>query len=252
MSMRFSLFAARFKPLAAVAALACLLAVPLPASASERRDQATFDLELRGLRAGSIQFSSVANSDAYSVAVRLQSSGLVNLIRRIRYDGRVQGRISARMLAPRRYEDSFDNGRRQSTMVMEFDARTPVIVARTPERERQPYDVDAGSQTGSVDILSALFAVFRDTPRADACNLDLAMFDGRRRTQLVVAAPIDSANGVTCTGEYRRIAGFPPDEMAEQTRYPFTLEYVAGPDGLLQLQRVEMESTEGRGRLIRR
>jgi hypothetical protein len=40
--------------------------------------------------------------------------------------------------------------------------------------------------------------------------------------------------------------------MAEQTRYPFTLVYGPGPDGLMRLTEVQLESTQGRGRLIRR
>lgn len=252
MHFRFSLFVVRFKPLAAAVVLGCMMVVP-PAGANEdRRIQATFDLELRGLRAGSLMFSGASNASAYSVAVRLQSSGLVNLIRRIHFDGQVQGHIKNSKLAPHRYQDSFDNGRRVSSMVMEFTARTPAIVTQSPERERQPYDIDASTQTGTVDILTALFAVFRDAPRAEICNVDMAMYDGRRRTQLVVSAPTEVASGVNCAGEYRRISGFPPDEMAERTTYPFTLVYAAGPDGMMQLQTVEMESTQGSGRLIRR
>jgi hypothetical protein len=253
MIVRFSLFSPVFKMIAAAAVLAGCIAALTPAQATtERRVQATFDLELRGLRAGSIVFSGASNANAYSVAVRLESAGLVNLIRRIRYDGQVQGRVGPRSFAPRRYEDRFDNGRRLSTMVMEFEGRTPMVVARTPEREPAPYDVEPGSQTGAVDILTALFAVFRDAPRAEICDLDLPMFDGRRRTQLVVDAPAEAGATVTCAGEYRRIAGFPPDEMAERTRYPFVLVYVAGSDGLMRLQEVRMESTQGSGRLIRR
>lgn len=251
MPSRFSFFAARFKALAA-GALFAALALPDASGATERREQATFDLELRGIRAGSISFSGASNAAAYSVATRLQSTGLVNLVRRLRYEGQVQGRIVDGRLQPTRYQENLDNGGRESATRLEFNGRTPVVAARTPPREPRPYDIEPGEQTGAVDILTAVFAVFRDTPRASLCNLDLAMYDGRRRTQIVVSAPTDAGNRVTCTGEYRRVAGFSPEDMAERTRYPFTLVYGPGPEGLMRLNEVQMESTQGRGRLIRR
>jgi len=253
MPQRVSLFSARFKALAAMAALACLMAIPPVAAAAERREQATFDLELRGVRAGTIAFSGASNTSAYSAAVRLQSTGLVSLLRRIRYEGQVQGRIASGQPAPRRYQNSFDNGRRETTTVMEYTNRTPAVVARTPPRAPAPHDIEAEAQTGTVDILTAVFTVFSDAPRDRVCNFDLAMFDGRRRTQLLAAAPEPSTGErLTCAGEYRRVAGFSPEEMAERTRYPFTLVYEPGSDGMMQLREVQMESTQGRGRLIRR
>lgn len=252
MPSRFSFFAARFKALGATALLVTALALPAPAGATERREQATFDLELRGIRAGSISFSGASNAVAYSAALRLQSTGLVNLVRRLRYDGQVQGRIVDGRLQPTRYQEALENGDRESATELEFAGRTPVVTARTPPRDPRPYDIEPGEQAGAVDILTAVFAVFRDAPRAELCNHDLSMYDGRRRTQIVVSAPVDAGNRVTCAGEYRRVAGFPPSEMAEQTRYPFTLVYGPGPDGLMRLTEVQLESTQGRGRLIRR
>lgn len=252
MTSRFSFFADRFKTLGVLALMMAALALPQPADATERREQAIFDLELRGIRAGSITFSGASNAVSYSAAVRLQSTGFVNLVRRLRFDGQVHGSISEGRLRPIRYQDSLGSGSRESTTQMDFQGRTPVVTARTPPRDPQTYDIEATDQTGTVDILTAVFAVFRNAPRTGLCNVDLPMFDGRRRTQIVVTAPVGSGERVVCEGEYRRIAGFPPSEMAERTRYPFTLVYGPGPDGLMKLNEVQMESTQGRGRLIRR
>lgn len=252
MPLRFSFFARSFKSIAPALAVAMAIAAPGATAASERREQATFDLELRGVRAGSITFSGAANASAYSAAVRLQSSGLVSLFRRIRFDGQAQGRLVSSRPVPSRYQDSFDNGRRETAVAMEFRNGAPSAVTLTPEREPSTYDIAYAAQNGVVDIVSAVFAVFRDTPREQVCNMDLAMFDGRRRTQLLVSAPAANGNRVSCAGEYVRVAGFPPSEMAERTRFPFTLTYEPGSDGLMQLREIRMESTQGTGRLIRR
>ncbi len=245
-------FPAGFKPLGMALALGLVATLPAEAPAAETREQASFDLELRGVRAGRLQFSATSTPQAYSAAVRLQSTGLVNLVRSMRYDGQAQGRIVSGQPVPQRHQNAYDNGRRETSMLLEFANHTPVRVEREPDRELQPHDLDPASQTGTMDIVTALFAVFREVPRDSVCNLDLAMFDGRRRTQLVVGAPVTSGAGVTCAGEYRRVAGFPPEDMAERTNYPFTLVYMPGDNGLMQLRQVDMESTQGRGRLIRR
>jgi hypothetical protein len=68
----------------------------------------------------------------------------------------------------------------------------------------------------------------------------------------VLGAPAAVEGGITCPGEYRRLAGFSADDMAEKTRFPFTVRLVPGTSGLMQVDEVTMESIYGNARLKRR
>jgi hypothetical protein len=103
-----------------------------------------------------------------------------------------------------------------------------------------------------VDILTALYATLRDAEAGSECNRSFAMYDGRRASRLTLGAPAAVEGGVTCPGEYRRVAGFPPEDMAEKTRFPFTLTYAPAPDGRMRVVEVSMDTLYGSAKLIRR
>lgn len=235
-------------------ALALLLAAPNvpPALATPERSDARFDVELRGLRAGVLILQGAHNASSYAAAARLETTGLVNLIRRVRFDAGVEGRVQGGRLAPLSYREDVDTGRRESRTVMEFRNGVPRIVSAEPEREPRPWHLDPATQGGTVDPMTTLFQILRDVPREAACRLDLPLFDGRRRGQVVLGAPQPNGDGVICHGEFRRVAGYSDDEMAEATSFPFRVVYAPAENGLLQVIRVEAESLHGRGRLVRR
>lgn len=235
----------------AAAALVAALALPLPAAAQDR-ERATFDLTLRGLRAGLLAFDAVQTGDRYAVAGRLESAGLVAAIRRFRYDAQAEGRVTARGLSPARYSEVADTGRRQSEALITWQTGVPTVHDRDPERAARPWAIDPAEQRGTLDPLSALYATLRDAPRDGACAMRLEMFDGDRRTRLTLSTPRTDEGTVTCTGEYRRIAGFSPEDMAERSVFPFRLVYAPAPDGRLSVREVVMDTVYGRATLHRR
>ena len=72
-----------------------------------------------------------------------------------------------------------------------------------------------------MDPLTAMFATLRDVAPGQECQVSLKMFDGRRATRLTLGGRQAAGDKVTCAGEYRRVAGFSPEDMAEKTRFPF-------------------------------
>ena len=221
-----------------------------PALAAEER--AAFDLVLRGLGAGSVAFAAVVDDDSYAVSGQLRTGGLVALVRRVRYDATVQGAIRDGRFVPWRYTEDADTGRRQSRAVMDYRAGVPQVKAYDPPREPRPYDVDPATMGGTVDPLTGLFATLRDVDPGQECRVDLQMFDGRRHTRIRTADRAAEGDRVTCAGEYRRIAGYSAEDLAERTRFPFTLTYAPGANGRMQVVEVAMETLYGRARLIRR
>jgi hypothetical protein len=237
------------KGIAAVVAGMMTLA---PAAAADRiEDRATFDLVLKGIMAGSISFSGVQEGTRYAVTGRLKTTGLAAVLKKVRYEGAVDGTISKGRYAPSAYREAADTGRRQSESVMEYRGGVPQVKVYVPARDPRPDDVDPATQAGTVDPLTALYATLRDVEAGQECKIDLKLFDGRRATQVVLGDPVRDGAAVTCPGEYRRLAGFSAEDMAEKTRFAFALTYAPTPEGRMRVVEVTAETLYGKARLVR-
>lgn len=232
-------------------AIAAGLALATPAPAQVVKDEARFDLVMKGLTAGTLVFAGQTDGKTYAVTGRLASSGILSFVRKVRYDATARGRVADERFHPTRYSEQADTGRRQSQAEIVWTDGTPSVAAYTPARTPRATDVDPATQKGSVDILTALYATLRDAEPGTECDRSYAMFDGRRASRLTLGKPQTAEGGVTCTGEYRRVAGFSDKDMAERTRFPFTMTYEPGPDGRMRVVEVAMETLYGRARLVR-
>lgn len=233
-------------------ALALCLASALPVRAEPVKQEAQFDLVMLGLTAGSLQFAGVEEAGRYSVRGVLSSGGILAFLRKVSYDARSNGRVVDGAYLPSRYSERADTGKRVSEAVMDYPRGVPQVVSYNPPRAPQQNDVDPATQSGTVDPLTALYATLQDVAPGKECQLTVPMFDGRRSSQLSITAPVVEGDQVTCQGEYRRIAGFSDKDMAEKTRFPFTLTYAPAPDGRMRVMRVEMDTLYGTARLVRR
>jgi hypothetical protein len=212
-----------------------------------------FDLTIRGIEAAVLSFSGSVDGNRYAVAGRLQSAGLVGLLKSMRYEGSSRGSVRGGRFTPQQYVERADTGRRKSVGEMRYDRGVPQIKSYDPPRELGEARLDPATQGGTVDPLTAMFAVLRDAPQGQECNLSLTMFDGERRSQVQLGAPVPGKEGaLTCPGEYRRLEGFSEKDMAEKTRFPFTLTLSPPEDGLRQTTEVRMDTLYGRAVLTRR
>lgn len=222
-------------------------------AAAGQRDDAVFDLTLRGIRVGTLSFSGAIENGRYSVAGVLKSGGLVALLKKVRYDARARGVYRAGRFTPTRYEEDADTGRRQSQSVMDYRAGVPQVKVYNPPKPPREGDIDPATQGGTVDPLTALYAALRDMPADRVCRLKLTLFDGRRRSRITLGEPRPgNPGGVTCAGEYRRLAGFSQEDMDEKSRFPFVLSYEPSGSGLLRVREIAMDTLYGKGRLTRR
>lgn len=235
--------------------LGLALGLPLfsaPAMAEPVRQEAQFDLVMLGLTAGSLQFSGVEEGGRYAVRGVLASGGILAFLRKVSYDASAHGMITDGRYRPAKYSERADTGKRVSEAVMDYPRGVPKVVSYNPPREPQKNDVDPATQTGTVDPLTALYATLQDVAPGKECQVTVPMFDGIRASQLSITAPLVEGDQVTCQGEYRRIAGFSDKDMAEKTRFPFTLTYAPAPDGRMRVMLVEMDTLYGKARLVRR
>ena len=205
----------------AIALVLGLLGLPLHA---QQVDEGRFDVILRGIPAGQLVFKAEQAGGRYAVAGKVQSTGIVAALLTFRYDATARGTVTPNGFRPSFYSQDTDRRGRKSRAEMSYSAGVPRPPQITPPRGRAPYDLDPATQGGTVDPLTAIFAVLRDQPRESACNTSLTLFDGRRRTQLTLGAPTVQSDGTaTCTGDYTRLGGFSPEDLAERSVFPMTL-----------------------------
>lgn len=241
------------------AALVCGLAfgglapggLALGGAAQAQTDQAVFDLTIRGLGAGSLSFTGTMANGTYEVTGRLKSGGVVGVLRKVSYDAQAQGAVAADRFVPVSYAEKADTGKRSSESVMTYAGGVPQVKTYNPPRPPRAEDIDPATQGGTLDPLTALYATLRDVDPGQECTVSVRMFDGRRASQLTLGRPEARGDRVVCRGEYRRVGGFSAQDMAEKTRFSFSLTY-APVDGRMRVIDVSMDSLYGKARLKRR
>ena len=238
----------------AIARTALIAALLIPALArADQSDAIRFDVILRGIKAGELRIDGRIEGGSYTAKGVMETTGLAAMMRKIRYTAASQGSTRDTRFTPERYSETAErgNGTRRDFEIR-YQAGTPVSVASNPPRQPKDRDVDPAAQGGTIDPLTALYAVLRDVAPGEACKLDVKMFDGARRSQVQLAAPKAAGQGVTCAGEYRRLEGFSAREMAEKSRFPFTLTYAPTADGRLRVVEISTDTILGKGHLKRR
>lgn len=239
--------------LVTVALVTLALAAPSRAEAQTVQESGQFDLVMTGITAAQLDFSASQQGDGYAVTAGFTSTGLLALLRRVQFTAQAEGVIVDGLPRPIQYQARADSGRRSGEMVMDYVEGIPQVRVDLPRRDAADWQIDATTQGGTVDPISALFITLRDVAPGAECNRSFRMFDGRRATELIVGPSRPGEGGaVTCSGEYRRVAGYPPEDMADRTRFPFSLIFMPMQDGRLRVVEVEMDSLIGKARLIRR
>ncbi|MBS0571800.1 MAG: DUF3108 domain-containing protein [Proteobacteria bacterium] len=213
---------------------------------------AEFAVSIRGFRVASLTLAGARDGAAYDVAGTLASAGLLGWVRHIRYDASVTGRFLGPRPVPSRYVENADTGKRQSQAVMAYRDGVPQVKSYSPPRPPTVQEIAPSSQGGTVDPLTALYMVLRDVPKDQACDLRLTLFDGRRRSQVVLGPAETEGGRIACAGEYRRLQGFTDADMAEKSRFPFRLTYDDAGGGLVHVTEISMDTLYGKGWMIRR
>ncbi len=240
----------RTVPLGLAFAVALALATPVRA---DQTDRIVFDVSLKGLPAGQLSIDGKIAAGAYAANGVMETTGLAAALKKIRYAAKVSGSHAPGRFTPQGFQITAQRGDDRTTQSIVYKRGTPVSVSHEPPRAPRPTDVDPARQGGTIDPLTALYAVLRDVSPAEACALKLTLYDGSRRTQVALSAPQPAGAGVVCAGEYRRLAGFSEKDMAAKSRFPFTLTYAPTPDGQrLRVVEISTDTILGKGRLKRR
>lgn len=234
-----------------VHALACAtLLATAPGSTAAAEERAAFAVSFGGIRAGVLAFRGTERDGGYTVHGSARASGLLGALFDAEIDTVAQGTVSGNAYRPRMAREVTARPDDRRERRYDFDRAGVPRISDTPPRAARPGDAPAAAQAGTVDTTTAAYAILRDRPPALACDLDLAIFDGRKRHRIVFDQR--SGDGLTCAGSYNRVAGFSAAEMAERRTWPLTLRYTRLPDGTLQVQQVDFPTSFGTARITRR
>ena len=224
------------------------------AAAETRVDRHEFTVRVGGFRVASMVLDGESDGAGYSVSASLNSTGLVNWFTRIRYDGRVHGRVSRNRLVPRHYVETTVSGDEQASGSITYRNGSPVQTEKSPPARIGAPRASIAEQDGTLDILTATYMVLRNSPEAELCDREFFMFDGTRRTKIELG-PQQHKNGtISCDCTYFRIDGFPEKDMAEQVEFPFRLQYGPSPDreGWFEIVRLTSKTDYGPFAMVRR
>ncbi|MBF9030224.1 DUF3108 domain-containing protein [Rhodobacterales bacterium HKCCE3408] len=221
------------------------VALVIATGASAQTYRQDFDVRWNGLRVARLVLAVRDEEAAYALAGRAESTGMAAIFRSVRAEMSAQGSFDGDRPRPFAYSEDLDTGRRASTVTLSYRDGVPEIVARNPDGPPEPWDIDPADQSGTIDPLSALFSLVRPRAAEATCGWSEDVFDGRRRSRLMLGTAEPSADGISCPGLYERIAGFRPEELADRTDFPFRATFREGPDGLWVLTGIELQSLYG-------
>ncbi|WP_240722843.1 DUF3108 domain-containing protein [Poseidonocella sp. HB161398] len=236
---------------AGIAALA-LAALALVAPGVQAAETGTFDLRLGPIRAGTLSYALEERGGRYAASGAMRSGGLAGLFLDTSVDAHARGRAEGNRYRPESFSSSTTEDGGTEELAFAYSGGTPKVT-RTPERTKTPkHAAPASEQAGTVDPMTAAFAILRDRPADLACDLAIDLYDGRRRADIrLVGGQPTGDGGLECRGEYRRVAGFSPKELAEKPVWPFTVIY-APEDGTLRVTELRVPTTFGNFRMVRR
>lgn len=230
---------------------ACALALATaPLHGAAAGESAAFNVSFGGIRAGVLAFRGEDNGGSYTVHGSARASGLLGALFDAEIDTVAQGKVNGNVYRPRMAREVTAKPDDRRERRYDFNGAGVPRITDTPARAPRPDDAPAAQQAGTVDTTTAAYAILRDRPGPLACDLDLAVFDGRKRHRIVFDRM--AADGLTCAGVYSRVAGFSAAEMTEQRDWPLTLRYARLPDGTLRVERLSFLTSFGTARVTRR
>jgi hypothetical protein len=213
---------------------------------ADGQTNAVFDVSIRGLTAGTLAITGSEAAGRYQTTGELRSGGLMGFLAKLKYTAKAQGAVRGANFAPTRYDETADTGKRQSRTTMTYAGGVPKVVTGSTG------DLSPATQKGTVDPLTAIYAAFRNVGPDQVCKLNVQMFDGKRRSQVKLASPRPEGDQILCNGEYRRLEGFSPEDMAEKSRFPFNLYYTQTPQGDYRVEKVVTQTLYGNAVMTRR
>lgn len=225
--------------------LACLATA---ARAGEDQSSMRFDVRLLGLHAGVMEIAARETDSAYAARSRFRTAGLVGVLKRVRADVSVQGRVAQGRLKPHDYSEAIDDGQRVTNVEVRFAPGEPRLLSGDTGSSAPPADTSRLSD--AIDPLTLLYLALRDQPRDKVCRFSADVFDGHRHAEIALNQRREQGEAITCTGHYRRVSGY-GDSERENRHVSITVQYEPNGSGM-RAERVEFDTRLGPAVMDRR
>ncbi len=229
-----------------------ILSAGLPVAHAAERNDTIYDVRLRGVTVGVLHLSVQQDTAAYAVEATVKDAGLMNVFRPISYLGTARGTLRDGLPQPVHFTELADTGRRQSQAALDYDGGRPRVTDYTSSNPPGPDTPDPTTQGDTVDPATALFAIFRDQPADAACNRRILIYDGMRRSHVALETLRREGDLLRCNGEYRRLQGFTPKELARNVAFPLEMTLAPVGAGMVRVVQVKLASSYGLATLDRR
>lgn len=225
-----------------LAPLAAALLIGGAASAtspSEEDLSLHYTMHFGGFHVADLRFDGQTAADGYEAGVSIKTTGLTDLI--VRYDGSAEARgvVDDDALSSTRYRYRYTsrNGERSVRVVYDPVTATATDVVSRKRGRDDEIEVPRDLWQGVVDPLSAVL-LLRDHVRARLTggppDLEIAVFDGRRRYDLIarVAGAHSREGTIRVDATVKPLAGFDVDDMsAREIREGYRLRVQFSNDG---------------------
>lgn len=226
-------------------ALCALLASP---ALAEDQSSMRFEVRLLGLKAGMIEIAANVTESAYAARTKFRTAGLVGALKRVRADVEVQGRVAGDTLKPQTYSEAIDDGSRVTNVKVRFAPGKPRLISGDTGSSAPP--ADTSTLTNAIDPLTLLYVALRDQPRDEVCRFEADVFDGHRHAVISLKGRQPNGNTITCSGSYRRVAGY-SDSEREKRNVSISVTYVDAGD-VMRAERVAFDTKLGPAVMDRR
>ena len=205
------------------------------AQTSEGQIELQYVVRGLGLKLGELWIASHSINGRYRTISRFATTGALRTVAKVRFDLQSEGRWrrNGQTAEPRTYTETINTGRRQSSATLTYVGGIPRVESGTlgqPE-EDAPTPVNPLTQRDTVDPATALLLAAGPHPESRLCNLDLPVFDGARRTRLVLSPPLETEAGYICRGAFIREAGYSDKDLRKDGSFDLSLNYVRRRDG---------------------
>jgi hypothetical protein len=155
---------------------------------------------------GALDYTGTFNRGGYSAAMHFRTSGFLGSFWKSAIDNSASGVITANALIPSAYvSQSVSHSGRRQWLRVEYPRNAAPVMHAEPPYDVSKFPVTDSQKRGAVDPVSGLSTLVAGLQTDDLarCARPLAIFDGRRRYNIVFA-PLAEANATPLTPETQR------------------------------------------------
>src|SRR5690348_5451615 len=177
-----------------------------------------YDVYARGLPFLGLDFRLHESAVAYEVSGTVRAQGVLGAVSDFTLHTESRGTITAEKLRPSMHDNASRARRKERRAHLEFRRDGSVIAALTPADDPDHRLPTAEQVVGSVDPLTAILTIGDVVARSGSCQAKVAVYDGRRRYDLVLSddGPARAEHGQSaelrrCALDLVKLAGFTSD-----------------------------------------